>query len=125
MTNRTHYTITFNPDGSFEGVPSIEMQGPERLLVGESRSELTEQGGVEVAQPGSRAVGEIAIVAELRRHLAFKGDEARLRRDEAKGEGLPNWVVTHIQGEMTALREVSEWLTERTGERSDLSNDLA
>lgn len=100
------------------------VQGPERHLVGDVAERVTDKSAVEVAKPGRRGVGEIVGAEELRGYIAQQDSEARSRRKEAEAQGLPKWVITHINGELTALRELGEWLTERTGQRSDLSNSL-
>ena len=97
-----------------------EMEGPERHLVGESRSD-GQHGGVEEAKPGRRGVGKIVGADELRRHIDEQMVEERKHRRFAQRNA--NGIGTsYHNGKLTALAELRKYADSIAEERSDLSN---
>lgn len=96
------------------------VQGPERHLVGESRSDGP-AGGVEEAKPGRRGVGEIVERDELLRHIDGELSEARRSRRQAMEDVMPS-LQSFYEGRVTALSELRNHVRHIAAERSDLPN---
>lgn len=96
------------------------VQGPERHLVGQSRS-AGRQGGVEEATPGRRAVGKIGGATELRRHLSRKIEEARdkWKSAETRGAKMDAYAWMAVNDALVQLRADFDRMAEK---RSDLSH---
>lgn len=113
ITNRT-------TDMTFTWKLLEEVQGPERHLVGESRSDRR-QDDVEDAKPGRRAVGKIADATELRRQIDRLKTEAR--GNEKRWFGiLRGRGPEYFDGYRSALDDLKRIIDRIAEERSDLSN---
>ncbi len=102
------------------GQVMVEMQGPERHLVGESRS-ATRPDDVEETKSGRRGVGEIVGAPELREYVDSELSEAR-RMEVSYTASENNEAACYMHGRVAALLDLQGWLYCRTAKRSDLSN---
>jgi hypothetical protein len=98
-----------------------EVPGPERHLVGQSRSD-GRLGDVEEAKLGRRAVGETVERAELLRYVDAQFDEAQAEMRKFEGLRL-NYTANYYEGRSGALADLRQWLDRTAEERSGLSNE--
>lgn len=96
------------------------VQGPERHLVGESRSDGP-ASGVQEAKPGRRGVEEIDVVTELLRLVTTVEGEARAQVAKHPAEDFPR-VNAYCEGQANTLAMVREALAKISEKRSDLLN---
>ncbi len=97
------------------------MQGPERCLVVESRSDK-QPDGVEDAKQGRRGVGEIGGADELLETVENMNREVRRIRKAAMKED-DKWMVSYARQAEAALGKLQAYVEVTLSERSDLSND--
>jgi len=97
------------------------VQGPERRLVGDVAKRIPRPDDVEVRSREGSGVGEIAGAVDLMGYIERRLIEVRRTKNTASGlyAFLTKSMYSSREGELEMLQE---WLTGRTGQRSDLSN---
>jgi hypothetical protein len=118
------YILLVGPDEALKRLKGV--QGPERSLVGESRSARKQDGAEERKEQSDcseegRRVGEIVELAELRRHLDRKIYEAQRYVTRSLSSGL-DMSYTIAKAREAALIELRSDFKRIAEKRSDLSN---